>query len=102
MSASTSSGHPDAGANVKDVPGPDQVRRSKLVLFDLRPHRDYPAICGPADLGLKFEHAGVSTCRKAQRHSLATPSQSSRLPPPNSATAQMSLPKAEQTSQRAT
>ena len=60
------------------------------------------AIYDLADLSLESECGGVSTFRKAQKYSLATPSQSSTLSPSNSATALMPLPKAGQTFQQAT
>src|SRR5260370_31046140 len=60
------------------------------------------AIYGLADLNLETECDGVSTFRKAQKYTLAMPSQSSTLSPPNSATARMPLPKGGQTFQRAT
>src|SRR5205807_1219267 len=53
-------------------------------------------------LNLESECDGVSTFRKAQKYTLAMPSQSSTLSPPNSATARMPLPKGGQTFQRAT
>ena len=60
------------------------------------------AIFGPADWGSQSGRGDVSTFRKAQKHIRATPKQSSKSSPPNSATRITSLLRVVQTFQPAT